>query len=75
MDGVEDPVRVYLACYNVLREDNDPEAQEILMEAHKHLQVRLAMISDLQMQRSMLVNIPSHQKLDSTLQLLEDRNA
>lgn len=45
LDGVFEPLRVYLTCYRVLRANDDPRANTILEEANRFLQQRTARIS------------------------------
>nr|NIV38839.1 hypothetical protein [Anaerolineae bacterium] len=36
LEGTFEPFRIYLTCYQVLRANRDPRAQEILHQAHRH---------------------------------------
>ncbi len=63
LDGTEEPFRVYLTCYRVLRASQDPRAQDILNTAHHSLQEQAAQISDQEMQRSFLENVTAHQEI------------
>lgn len=57
---VEDPCMLWLNCYLVLRANNDSRAGAVLDEAHAIVQERATRISDLEMRRSFLHNIPVH---------------
>ena len=46
LDGTEEPFRVYLTCYCVLRANNNIRARELLATAYALLQERAAGISD-----------------------------
>jgi DNA-binding SARP family transcriptional activator/Tfp pilus assembly protein PilF len=63
LDGTDDPIRVYLTCYHVLRAGQDPRALDVLTTAYNFLQERAAKTSNEQLQRSFLENVPSHQEL------------
>lgn len=63
LEGADDPVRVYLACYDVLQAAADPRAPAILDAAGHLLQERAAKIGDPNLRLSFLENIPSHRQL------------
>jgi predicted ATPase/DNA-binding SARP family transcriptional activator/Tfp pilus assembly protein PilF len=63
LDGVVEPLWVYLTCYRVLKASDDPRAQEILNSAHALLQEQAAKISDEEMQRSFLENVAIHREI------------
>jgi len=64
-DGIEEPFRVYLTCYRVLRANEDPRAGDILSTAHRLLQERAAKISDEKMRQSFLENVTAHREIAS----------
>lgn len=57
------PVRLYLVCTDVLLAANDPRAQALLDQGRVVLQRRAARISDPQVRRSFLHQVPSHAEL------------
>jgi len=61
--GLDEPLRVYLACYRVLSAAQDPRASEVLGVAHGMLQTRAAAIADEELRRSFLENVAAHQEL------------
>ena len=63
LDGTDEPFRIYLTCYRVLRAGQDPRAQEILSTAHRLLQERAAKISDEELRRSFLENVAAHREI------------
>jgi predicted ATPase/DNA-binding SARP family transcriptional activator len=63
LNGTDEPFRVYLTCYRVLRANQDPRAQEILSAAHRLLQGRAAKISDEEWRRSFLENVAAHREI------------
>ena len=63
LDGAEHPLRVILTCYRVLRVCGDARATTILTDTHALLQERAAKISDENMRRSYLENVPEHREL------------
>ncbi len=62
LDGAEEPLRVYLTCYQALRTLNDPRAASVLETAHKLLLERAGNITD-SAQRHMFLEIPYHREI------------
>jgi len=63
LDGTDEPFRVYLTCYRVLRANQDLRAQDILNKAHCLLQEQAAKISDEGLRRSFLENVAVHREI------------
>jgi len=63
LDGTDEPLRVYLTCYRVLRADLDPRAEAVLDTAHRLLQEQAAKITDEEMRRSFLENVAAHREI------------
>jgi hypothetical protein len=63
LDGTDEPFRVYLTCYRVLRANQDPRAQVLLATAHNLLQGQAAQIEDEGMRRSFLENVLTHREI------------
>jgi adenylate cyclase len=63
LDGTNDPLRVLLTCYQVLRAANDLRAASVLEMAHVKLQERAAKIGDETMRNSYLHNVPYHREI------------
>jgi len=63
LDGTEEPFRVYLTSYRVLRANQDPRAEDILNTAYRLLQERAAKISDTGGRRSFLENVGAHREI------------
>jgi hypothetical protein len=63
LDGTDDPFRVYLTCYQVLRANDDPRAGHVLDTAYRLLQMRAGNIDDEQIRRSFLNNVPAHREI------------
>ncbi len=63
LDGTDDPLRVYLACYRVLAAQNDPAAADVLKTAFELIQSRAAKIPREQNRRAFLENIPHHREI------------
>ena len=61
--GADEPFRVYLTCYRVLRAAGDARAQAILETAHCLLQERAARISDEKLRHSFLENVAAHREI------------
>ncbi len=63
VEGSEDPFQIYMTCYNVLRELNDKRADHLLGSAYTLLRNRAERISNPDLRRSFLENVPIHQKI------------
>lgn len=63
LDGTDEPFRIYLTCYRVLRANKDPRAHEILATAHSLHQERAAKIADEELRRSLLENVAAHREI------------
>ncbi len=63
VDGAEEPLRIYLTCYQVLKTSQDQRAQEVLDEACFLLEARVSKITDERMRRSFLENVAVHREL------------
>ncbi len=63
LTGTDEPLRVYLTCYLVLLAAGDPAAARILETAYSLLQDRAVKISDLDMRRTFLENVPYHREI------------
>lgn len=55
--GTLEPMRIYLTCYQVLRDAEDQRARKVLELAYQELQVRAAKIEDLDFRESYLENV------------------
>jgi tetratricopeptide (TPR) repeat protein len=63
LEGTDEPLRVYLACYRILEAIRDPTSTRVLEAAYNLLQERAAMISDPDMRRNFLENVPYHREI------------
>jgi tetratricopeptide (TPR) repeat protein len=63
LEGTDEPFRVYLTCYRVLKANQDPRAQEILTTAYNLLQEHAGNTADEEMRRSFLENVSTHREL------------
>jgi len=70
LDGTDEPARVYLTCFRVLRANGDPRADDILEEGYQFLQKRAAKISDEEERRSFLESIAAHREIASEYALV-----
>jgi predicted ATPase/class 3 adenylate cyclase len=65
LDGTDEPLRVYLSCYQVLQAANKPQADEILKTAYALLQKKAEGIPDPAQRRTFLEGIPYHREIIS----------
>lgn len=63
LDGTEEPLRVCLTCYQVLKASGDPRARDALAAAYDSLQEQAARITDPALRRSFLENVPHHRDI------------
>lgn len=63
LEGTEEPFRVYLACYRVLRASGDSRAAEFLRMVHQQMQQRITQIEDEASRRSFQENVAVHRQL------------
>ncbi|RIK39407.1 MAG: hypothetical protein DCC55_18250 [Chloroflexi bacterium] len=63
LEGVLDPIEIYLTVYETLRANGDERATPLLATAHDLLQQRASQIGDDALRRSFLENVPSHRRL------------
>ncbi len=63
VDGAEEPLRIYLACYRALQASGDPRTANILATAQRMLAERAALITDPVLRQSYLENVPVHREL------------
>jgi hypothetical protein len=63
LDGTEEPLRIYLTCYRALLAVGDPHARSILDVAHRSLQEQAVKISDEEMRRWFLENVPYYREI------------
>ncbi|MBN1485592.1 MAG: tetratricopeptide repeat protein [Chloroflexia bacterium] len=61
--GVDQPMRIYLTCYQALRAGGDPRAAEILARAQAILQERAAAIEDPALRHSYLEEVDFHREI------------
>ena len=61
----DEPLRVYLTCYRVLRANDTPRAGEVLAAAYHLLQERAATIEDADLRCSYLENVAAHREIVS----------
>jgi len=46
LEGVDQPIQIYLTCYHILREVGDPRAADVLARAHDQMTANTARIFD-----------------------------
>jgi len=63
LDGTEEPNRILLTCYQVLKANHDPRANAILTDAYNLLQKRAANISDEHLRHCFLNNVTVNREI------------
>jgi tetratricopeptide (TPR) repeat protein len=64
LEGTEEPLRVYLACYNALERIGDPRSAQILETAMQLLEAQVSKIKDEQSRRMYIENVPWRRELE-----------
>ena len=65
LEGTEEPFKIYITCYSILKANHDHRSIEILSIAYNQLQEKAAKISDEAFRRSFLENISAHRQIVS----------
>jgi DNA-binding SARP family transcriptional activator/tetratricopeptide (TPR) repeat protein len=63
LDGTDEPLRIYLTCYRVLRAGQDPRAAGILRTAYGVLQERAAQIVEDELRQMFLGQVEAHRQI------------
>ncbi len=63
LDGTDEPLRVYLSCYHILRDSLDPRASGLLIGAQNLLQELAAKIDDRELRRSFLEHATTQREI------------
>ena len=63
LNGTDDPLRVYLACYRVLATKNDPAAGDVLQTGYELILSRASNIPREESRRAFLENIHHHREI------------
>ncbi len=58
LEGVEEPLRIYLACYRALKTKDDPRTKNLLLEAIGFLEAQVSKIHDEEMRQMYIENVP-----------------
>ena len=61
--GAEEPLWIYLICYQVLAANNDARSGDVLAEAYRQLQEEAAKFADDRTRALFLTNIPHHREI------------
>jgi predicted ATPase/class 3 adenylate cyclase len=58
LEGAEEPLRVFLACYRALEKNNDPRSKNLLRTAFDFLESQVSNIRGEEMRHAYVVNVP-----------------
>jgi tetratricopeptide (TPR) repeat protein len=73
LDGTDEPLRVYLTCFQTLHTQADPRGPEILRAAHQLLQEQASRIGDKVVRQTFLQNTAAHREILAAYRGLEAR--
>jgi hypothetical protein len=68
LDGTEEPLRVYYNCYQYLKQQKDPRAQQVLQAAAQLLQTQISKFVDEAARRAFIENFPWRRALHKEAQ-------
>jgi hypothetical protein len=63
LSGAKEPLRVYVMCHRMLKEDGDMRAQAVLQRARELLQAQAEGIGDLNLRRSFLERVAVNREI------------
>ena len=63
LDGAEEPFRILLTCYQVLKANDDPRAEPILIDAYNLLNTRATNIGDEHLRDCFLNNVAVNREI------------
>ena len=63
LDAADDPARVYVTCYRVLRAAHDPRAEDVLAKGHDLLLEQADKIESVEERSSFLENVHAHREI------------
>jgi predicted ATPase/class 3 adenylate cyclase len=58
LEGTEEPLRIYLACYNALEKGKDPRSHDVLQDAIHLLEAQISRLRDDADRRMYIQNVP-----------------
>jgi tetratricopeptide (TPR) repeat protein len=74
LDATEEPLRVYLACYNVLERMQDPRANQILVSAKQVLEEQTSKLKDEESRSMYIRNVPWRQAIEQAWLNAEEKS-
>lgn len=74
LDGSEEPLRIYLSCFQALERNKDARAQDILRLAATQLKDQMARIGDENARRSYVDNVPWRRAIWEASQFVDSDN-
>jgi tetratricopeptide (TPR) repeat protein len=70
-EGVEEPLRIYCACYKALQKLKDPRSETILQEAVKLLEAQVSRLRDAEARQMFIQNVPCRRAINDAWQDLQ----
>jgi tetratricopeptide (TPR) repeat protein len=70
-EGVEEPLRIYCACYEALEKLKDPRSQTILQEAVKLLETQVSRLQTVSARQMFIQNVPCRRAIYEAWQNLQ----
>ncbi len=65
LEGTEEPLRVYNACYQFLSQQKDPRARQVLLSANQLLEMQVSKFNDERIRKAFIENFPWRQAIFS----------
>ena len=63
LEGVEEPLRIYYACYVTLEKNHDPRASDLLARAATFLDLQVSKLEDKELRRMFVEKVPWRQAI------------
>jgi predicted ATPase/DNA-binding SARP family transcriptional activator len=63
LEGVDEPIQIYLTCYHILQGCEDHRAGDVLQRAHDQLMAIADKVTDLAIRAALLERVPAHREL------------
>jgi predicted ATPase/class 3 adenylate cyclase len=74
LDGTEEPLRIYLACYIALERTKDPRAAQILETAMQLLEAQVSKFNNEQSRRMYIENVPWRRAIEQSWLARKEKN-
>ena len=71
IEGTEEPLRIYLACYQTLQKLRDPRSDTVLQDAVKLLETQVSKLHDVEARQMFIQNVPCRRDIQDAWKKLQ----